>query len=67
MPDDEKKDPEKKTDEETTQEKPADDEDDDDTDPDSKMIVETFDPVMVTCHQDSFIRFWSLQVTDQFL
>ncbi|ELT96575.1 hypothetical protein CAPTEDRAFT_219855 [Capitella teleta] len=31
----------------------------DDDDPDSKMIVETFAPVMVSCHQDSFIRFWT--------
>ena len=32
------------------------------TDPDAKMIVETYEPVLVSCHQDSFIRFWSLQV-----
>ena len=36
--------------------------DDDDIDPESKMIIEAFDPVLVTCHMDSFIRFWTPQV-----
>ena len=29
-----------------------------DVDPDSRMIVDVYEPVMVSCHQDSFIRFW---------
>ena len=34
------------------------------TDPESHMIVETYDPVIVTCHQDAMIRFWDAQVSD---
>ena len=37
-------------------------EEEDDLDPNSKMIVTTYDPIIVTCHQDSFVRFWTLQV-----
>ena len=33
-----------------------------DIDPESMMIVESFDPVLVTCHNDSFIRFWTPEV-----
>ena len=33
-----------------------------DIDPESMMIVEAFDPVLVTCHNDSFIRFWTPEV-----
>ncbi|XP_071080173.1 WD repeat-containing protein 64-like [Haliotis cracherodii] len=30
-------------------------------DPDATLIVETFDPVIVTVHQDSHIRFWNME------
>ena len=33
-----------------------------DDNPENHMIVESFPPVMVTCHQDAYIRFWDLQV-----
>ena len=29
----------------------------------AKYIVETYDPVIVTVHQDSFIRFWNTEVS----
>ena len=29
-----------------------------DIDPTTRMIIDAYDPVMVTCHQDSYIRFW---------
>ncbi|XP_041352298.1 WD repeat-containing protein 64-like isoform X2 [Gigantopelta aegis] len=32
---------------------------DDNVDPDAKMIVEEHQPLVVTAHQDSFIRFWN--------
>ena len=35
---------------------------DDTEDPDAKMIVEEFPPLVVTAHHDSFIRFWNFQV-----
>ena len=38
------------------------DPEEDDLDPNSKMIVTTYNPIIVTCHQDSFIRFWTMQV-----
>jgi hypothetical protein len=31
-------------------------------DPDAKMIVDTFDPILVSVHQDAFIRFWDIEV-----
>ena len=31
-------------------------------DPDNKMIVDEYDPILVTGHQDSFIRFWTPEV-----
>jgi hypothetical protein len=31
-------------------------------DPEKNMIVESYDPVIVTCHQDAMIRFWDAQV-----
>ncbi len=34
----------------------------DDVDPESRIIVEKFDPVLVSLHQDAYIRFWSLEV-----
>ena len=40
----------------------GDPEEEDDLDPNSKMIVTTYNPIIVTCHQDSFIRFWTMQV-----
>ena len=45
-----------------TLEKDEEPEEEDDLDPNSKMIVTTYDPIIVTCHQDSFVRFWTLQV-----
>ncbi|XP_046579795.1 WD repeat-containing protein 64-like [Haliotis rubra] len=30
-------------------------------DPDATLIVETFDPIIVTVHQDSHIRFWNME------
>lgn len=44
--------------------------DDEDEDPDvvrerenaAKYIVETYDPIIVTVHQDSYIRFWNTEV-----
>ncbi|KAK7504770.1 hypothetical protein BaRGS_00003798, partial [Batillaria attramentaria] len=30
-------------------------------DPDAKMIVDTFDPILVTVHQDAFVRFWDME------
>ena len=33
-----------------------------DLDPSANMIVETFEPILVSVHQDSFIRFWSNEV-----
>ena len=50
---------EKTTDKDEEQEE---EDEDDDLDPNSKMIVTTYDPIIVTCHQDSFIRFWTMQV-----
>ncbi|KAK2162660.1 hypothetical protein LSH36_94g03011 [Paralvinella palmiformis] len=35
-------------------------EDDEDFDPESRMLVDTYDPVLVSCHSDSFIRFWNM-------
>jgi hypothetical protein len=35
---------------------------DDDDNPEAHYVVEVFDPVLVSCHNDSFIRFWNLQV-----
>ena len=45
-------------------------EDESDEDPDvireredaAKYIVETYPPVIVTVHQDSYIRFWTMEV-----
>lgn len=31
-------------------------------DPDAKMIVEKFKPVIVSVHQDAYIRFWTMEV-----
>ena len=31
-------------------------------DPTAKMIVTTYDPVLVSCHSDALIRFWNMQV-----
>ncbi|KAL8568266.1 hypothetical protein ACOMHN_040839 [Nucella lapillus] len=33
----------------------------DPSDPDAKMMVDTFDPILVSLHQDSFVRFWDLE------
>ena len=33
-----------------------------DIDPEARMIVDTYEAVLVSCHQDSFIRFWTLEV-----
>ena len=33
-----------------------------DVDPTAKMIVSEYDPVLVSCHADSFIRFWDTKV-----
>ncbi|CAH1792147.1 unnamed protein product [Owenia fusiformis] len=33
----------------------------DDIDPDQFVIVQQFDPVLISCHQDSVIRFWDLE------
>ncbi|XP_025104854.1 WD repeat-containing protein 64-like isoform X2 [Pomacea canaliculata] len=30
-------------------------------DPDAKMIVDIFDPILVTVHHDAFVRFWDLE------
>ncbi|KAK3736912.1 hypothetical protein RRG08_000654 [Elysia crispata] len=30
-------------------------------DPDAKMIVDTYDPIIVSVHQDSYIRFWDME------
>lgn len=32
-------------------------------DPDAKMIVDIFDPILVTVHHDAFVRFWDLEVS----
>ena len=29
----------------------------------AKYIVETYDPVIVTVHQDSYVRFWNTEVS----
>ena len=34
----------------------------DDDNPDNNYIVEEFPPVLASCHQDSFIRFWDMEV-----
>ena len=34
-------------------------------DPDAKMIVDTYDPIIVSVHQDSYIRFWDMEVSDR--
>ena len=28
----------------------------------NKYITETYDPIIVSAHQDSYIRFWNLEV-----
>ena len=35
----------------------------DSADPDAKMIVDTFDPILVSVHQDAFVRFWDMEVS----
>lgn len=30
----------------------------------AKYIVETYEPILVTVHQDSYIRFWNTEVTE---
>ncbi|XP_038075924.1 WD repeat-containing protein 64-like isoform X2 [Patiria miniata] len=30
-------------------------------DPTAKMIVTTYDPILVSCHSDAFIRFWDMK------
>ena len=32
-------------------------------DPADNMITETYEPILVACYQDSFIRFWNLRVS----
>ena len=32
-------------------------------DPTDNMITETYEPILVACYQDSFIRFWNLRVS----
>ena len=36
---------------------------DSNVDPANNMITETYEPVLVACYQDSFIRFWNLRVS----
>ncbi|XP_064622276.1 WD repeat-containing protein 64-like isoform X2 [Lineus longissimus] len=47
---------------ESVKKSPAEDDDSIFTDnPEKNMIVESYDPVIVTCHQDAMIRFWDAQ------
>ncbi|XP_070576950.1 WD repeat-containing protein 64-like isoform X2 [Ptychodera flava] len=39
----------------------ADDDEEEDIDPQATMIVTSYDPLIVTCHADACIRFWTLQ------
>lgn len=32
-------------------------------DPNTKMLVTEYDPLLVSVHADSFIRFWTMEVT----
>ncbi|XP_077997639.1 WD repeat-containing protein 64-like isoform X1 [Glandiceps talaboti] len=53
-----------KDDDASEQGEPKDEEEEEDfenIDPEATMIVSVYDPVLVTCHTDSYIRFWTME------